>query len=421
MSQTPPPTPAEDPTAGSSGANGPAAASSGASSQSATPRAASPSPKVGEVAAWLATRYPAALAEDWDSNGLTCGDPAAPVRRILLAVDPNRAVADEAAAMQADLLITHHPLLLRGVRTVAADTAKGAVLHRLIGNRIALCNSHTPADSAEGGVADALADALVILWDREPLVPRGVQSVLKLTVHIPTDQAETMLDALAAAGAGRMGDYERCAYTVEGIGHFTPTAAANPTIGRPGVSETVGETRIEMVLPPSLRHAVETALLAVHPYEEPAYDFVALQPQTAHTGLGRIGRLAEPRSLWDLAHRLHGVLPWTAGGVRLLGEPTRMVERIAVCPGAGDSLIDVAAARGADVYITGDLRHHPVTEAVEALQAGGRDMAFLDVSHWASEWMWLPSLAREVRTRFPGVEVRVSTLPTDPWTAIVAK
>jgi len=271
--------------------------------------------------------YPPSTAEDWDAVGLVAGDPAAPVRKVLLAVDPVEEVADEALAWGADLLVTHHPLFLRPVHSVAATTFKGSLVHRLIRGGCALYVAHTNADAAERGVADALADALDLLH-RVPLVP-----------HAPSS-----------------------------------------------------------------------------PHEPP------------RTGTGRVGRLAEPTTLRGFAQRVAEVLPPTMQGVRVAGDLDARVESVAVVGGSGDSLFDAVRASAADVYLTSDLRHHPVSELRErARLEGGGDAGtpyLVDVPHYASEWPWLryaaEDLERELARSGAAVETRVSTLVTDPWTARIA-
>ena len=260
-----------------------------------------------EVLAALDARYDPALAESWDAVGLVCGDPDEPVGRVLFAVDPTTAVVDEVIATGADLLVTHHPLLLTPVHGVPGDDPKGRLVHRLIRAGAGLFVAHTNADRApDSGVNDALA------------------AVLGLTGTVP--------------------------------------------------------------LEPS-----------------------AVDPRA---GLGRVGELAEPLTLRAFAERVAAVLPATAGGVRVAGDPEREVRRIAVCGGSGGSLFASAAAAGADVLLTSDLRHHPVSEALEA---GGP--ALCDVAHFASEWPWLPVAAEVLHRDLSGrVEVAVSRRRTDPWT-----
>ena len=255
-------------------------------------------------------RYDPATAASWDAVGLVCGDPAAPVRRILLAVDAVGATVDEALASGADLLLTHHPLLLTPVTSVAATTPAGALVHRLVRGGCALLTAHTNADLARDGVSDALADAL------------GV----------------------------------------------TGTTPVEPSPDDPGA------------------------------------------------GLGRVGDLAATVPLATFAERVRDVLPRTAHGVRVAGDPDLPVRRVAVLSGSGGDDLAAASRVGADVIVTSDLKHHV---ALDHLAAGGP--ALVDVAHFASEWPWLPHaaglLARDLAAGGFVVEVAVSEIVTDPWTA----
>ena len=263
---------------------------------------------VGQVQAVIEQLWPIAGAEGWDAPGLLAGSPSAEVRSILLAVDAVLDTVDEAVASGADLLLVHHPLLLRGVTSVAADRYKGAVITRLIKADCALVAAHTNADVVETGTSAVIAAAL------------GLQNPLPIV----------------------------------------------PSAGIP--------TR----------------------------------------GIGRVGRLSEPTTLGALARRLAEILPATASGIRVSGEFDAPISSVALCGGAGDSLLSEPAVLAADVYITSDLRHHPASEARENARVAGGP-ALIDVSHWASEWLWLETAAAELRTALPGVTVTVSELRTDPW------
>lgn len=251
--------------------------------------------------------WPTATAESWDRVGLVSGRSDAPLTKVLLAVDAVAATVDEAREWGADLLFTHHPLLLRGIHTLDEETSKGALLARLIRSGCALYAAHTNADAPEGGVSDVFARRLG-LADAVPIVP-----------------------------------------------------GADPA-----------------------------------------------------AGIGRRGLLPEPVSLRAFAERVSSVLPPTVTGVRVAGDPDRIIEAVAVLGGAGDSLLDHPLVRGADVYVTSDLRHHPAQESLEQ-SATSRGPALVDVAHWASESLWLEGATERMRAALPEVEFRVSTLRTDPW------
>ncbi|TDU87295.1 dinuclear metal center YbgI/SA1388 family protein [Kribbella voronezhensis] len=373
-------------------------------------------PTLGDVLAVLDALYDPAWAESWDAVGLVTGDLDQPVRKILFAVDPMRVVVDEAISGNFDLLVTHHPLLLRGVNSVAATTPKGKVIHDLIKSGTALHVCHTNADNANPGVSDALARKLN-LQDTRPLKALPQDPMDKLVVYVPVDDTQKVIDALAAIGAGQIGDYDRAAWMSAGEGTFRPREGANPAIGKVGEIEVVPESRVEMVLPRHRRRAAVEAIRSAHPYEEPAFDIFELAALPSDLGGGRIGVLAEPLTLEGFAATVAANLPPTQHGVRVSGDLQRRVESVAVVGGAGDSEFDRVRAAGVDAYVTADLRHHPATEA----RAYDEGPALIDVAHWASEWPWLEDAERLVADRLASrgftISTTVSTICTDAWTA----
>ena len=365
--------------------------------------------RLADVIEVLDEAYPPRLAQSWDSVGLVCGDPDDVLDSVTVAIDATPAVVDEVP--DAGLLLAHHPLLLRGVDTVAASTPKGALVHRLIRTGRALFTAHTNADSASPGVSDALAQALGLTVDGvlEPL--SGAADLDKWVIYVPRENAEAVQAAVFDAGAGHIGDYSHCSWSVSGIGQFLPHDGATPAVGSVGTVERVDEDRFEVVAPARARAAVLAAMRAAHPYEEPAFDIFALVPPPGDAGLGRIGSLSQPESLRAFVSRVGAALPQTSWGVRAAGDPDAPVSRVAVCGGAGDSLLATAAGADVQAYVTADLRHHPADEHRRA-----SNVALIDVAHWASEFPWCDQAADLLRSRFgAALPVHVSTLRTDPW------
>ena len=352
--------------------------------------------------------------------GLTAGAPGDEVRRVHFAVDPTQEVADEAVAAGAQLLVTHHPLFLRGVHGIAETSAGGRVVTTLVRAGCALFTAHTNADVARPGVSDALA-AVLGLQDTRPVEPlrEGAGEPLdKLVVFVPTADRSRLLDALAAAGAGGIGAYDRCAWWSAGTGTFRPLEGAAPAIGAVGIVEEVAEDQLEMVYARRLRAAVVAALRATHPYEEPAFDLIELAgeplPGPQARGLGRVGELAEPMRLDAFVERVARALPATAWGVRATGDGAQQIRRVAVCGGSGGELAGPAAALGAQVLVTSDARHHHTLDSTAAY-----GIAIVDAAHWATEHPWLHSAAALLQARLAAtvgnVTTYVSDLVTDPW------
>ncbi|GAB3701538.1 Nif3-like dinuclear metal center hexameric protein [Mariniluteicoccus flavus] len=372
---------------------------------------------VADVLSVLESHYPPRTAESWDKVGLVCGDPDQPVTRVLLAVDITGAVLDEAERVGAELVVAHHPLLLRGVHAIDTRDPKGRIVWRAATRGISLYAAHTNADIPDDGVCAALARAIG-LAELEPLEARHRGPALdQLAVFVPCESTEVVVDALAEAGAGALGAYDRCHFTVTGTGSFRPMEGADPHTGAVGEVARVAEDRVEMVVPRSRRARVVAALLAAHPYEEPAYSVTELAPTAPDAAIGRIGRLAPPLTAAAFAQQVADAVPATVTGVRLAGDADRTIERVAVLAGAGDSHLDAARKAGVDAYVTSDLRHHPATEALEHTDAP----VLLDVAHWAAEWTWLPVLDQILADELPGVARHVSTLRTDAWTAVFGR
>ncbi|BBH18385.1 GTP cyclohydrolase 1 type 2 [Nocardioides baekrokdamisoli] len=366
-------------------------------------------PALGDVVDLVHSWFPPSTAESWDAVGLVSGDPAAPVRTILLAVDAAPEVAAEAASIGADLLLVHHPLFFKPVHSVAATTPKGRTLWTLSSAGCALLAAHTNADQAVGGVSESMAYALG-LTDLEPLV--GSTALDSLVTYVPVDAAAAVRAALAAAGAGGVGNYDTASFSNGGTGRFRPLEGARPAVGVVGEVEEVAEERIEVILPRSARAAVVSALLGAHPYETPAYQVIELvSTADATSGHGRIGSI-EPTTLRLFAETVSAALPATAAGIRIGGDLDKPIRRVALCGGAGASFLPDVARTDADVYVTSDLGHHT---AGEFLEAGGA--ALIDVPHWAAESTWLPVVAARLREALGDkVEVVVSEVVTDPWT-----
>lgn len=359
----------------------------------------------------LEAAYPPALAESWDQVGLICGDPDAQVTKVAFALDCTQEVADRAVAQGAQLLVVHHPLLLRGVHSVAANTPKGKVIHTLLAGGCALFAAHTNADSARPGVSDKLAE-LVGVTPGRPIKPVILDATDHWGVHVPPTAAADLKRALFEAGAGQIGNYRECAFSFEGTGEFTPIEGANPTDGAVGTHYTADEIRIEFVARAADRRRIVEKLREVHPYEEPAFDVVQMadtRDLEKATGLGRIGELEEPMTLREFTQQVANALPETAWGVRAAGDPEQIVRKVAVSSGSGDSFLADVAKLGVDVYVTSDLRHHPVDEH---LRAGGP--AVIDTAHWASEFPWTEQAESIVSPL--GVDTEILRIRTDPWT-----
>ncbi|MBV8929520.1 MAG: Nif3-like dinuclear metal center hexameric protein, partial [Mycobacteriaceae bacterium] len=260
------------------------------------------SARLTEIIAALEQAYPPWLAQSWDSIGLVCGDPDEKVDTVTVAVDATPPVIAEVP--ERGLLLAHHPLLLRGVDTVAASTPKGVLIHDMIRTGRSLYTAHTNADSASPGVSDALAAAIGLTVERVLAPISDGTETDKWVVYVPPKSADAVREAMFGAGAGHIGDYSQCSWSVTGEGQFLPHDGASPAIGSVGTVERVTEDRVEVIAPASVRTAVLAAMRAAHPYEEPAFDVFALVPLPGDVGLGRIGTLEAPEPLRAFVSRV---------------------------------------------------------------------------------------------------------------------
>ncbi len=348
--------------------------------------------------------FPPALAEEWDSVGLQAGDRSWAADHVLVALDPTLEVVREAAERGCGLLITHHPLVLRPLARVDLAKPVGRVVAEALSSRVAVIACHTNADAARPGVTDALAEALD-LRVTGVLRPSRPTERVKLVTFVPPEATAKVLEAMALAGVGVIGEYTHCSFRVRGTGTFLPSPRANPLVGERGELNEVEEDRLEVVVPRERLGAALEAMITAHPYEEVAHD---VYPLVGGEGLGP-GRLAEPAGELAASELVERCRERLGRAVRSAGELDRSVGVVALCGGAGASLISDAIAAGADAYITGDVKHH---QALDAVTAG---LTVIDAGHHGTEWPFVRTLAAVLSRSQPDATVSVSETSTDPF------
>lgn len=367
------------------------------------------------VADWLGlldAAYPMRHALEWDNVGLQIGDPAWLVQRVLVTLDVTSAVIDEAAQVEGTLLVAHHPVLFKPLGRLTPGTPAGRLALAAATRRIAITAVHTNLDVATdgSGTSDPTAQAIGLV-DQQPLaVTVDAADICKLVTFVPPEACAALIEGLAAAGAGHIGDYTQCSFRVAGTGTFTPATSANPYSGQIGQRNEVEEFRLEMDVPRGRLSHVVAALHHLHPYEEVAYDVVPLV-SGGERGLGIVGNLPSPMRLDALAEMVTDRLP--APHLRFAGDPSQPVTRVAIVGGAGDGHVPDAIAAGAEVLITGDLRHHV---ALDALELG---LSIIDAGHHATEHAAMPGFAQRLdelrQVHQLSAPVLVSRTPTVPW------
>jgi dinuclear metal center YbgI/SA1388 family protein len=352
-----------------------------------------------DVLAALHRLAPLDLAEEWDNVGLLLGSLDQPVQRVMTCLTVTAATVAEACQENADLVVTHHPLFYRPVKRITDQTDEGRLVLSLMRAGIAVYSAHTAYDNAPGGINDQIASILE-LQSIHPLRPALAERQCKIVVFVPESDLAKVSDALFAAGAGVIGQYRECSFRLAGTGTFFGTEQTQPTVGQKGRREEVPEWRLEVICPERLVDEAIRALRAAHSYEEPAYDVYPLRPSYRPGGAGRVGRLPREVTLHMLVEQVRQ--HWHQEAVRFVGEPERIVRRVAIACGAGRDLLPDALRAAADVIVTGEMRFHDLLAA----QAEGLSVILL--GHYSSERFAMENLARRLAELLPELTVWAS-------------
>ncbi|MCE5199045.1 Nif3-like dinuclear metal center hexameric protein [bacterium] len=354
---------------------------------------------VADVVEYLENIAPSDLAAEGDPVGLQAGRLASIVNKLYVSVDTSPPVIDKAIEMGADMIVAHHPLIYTPLASLAEDgtiAAKSVV--KLIRAHAALYVMHTNWDMAPGGVNDVLANVLGVIGCI-PLTNISQDTFYKIVVFVPDEAVEPVRNAMAEAGAGRIGQYTHCSFRVKGTGSFVPLPMADPYVGDIGKLAEVDEYRLEMVCVGSWVQNVLEAMVEKHPYDQVAYDVYELTNEPVIYGYGRVGNLREPMSLEEFAEHVRVTLG--VKYIKIAGDTEKPIKRVAVCGGSGSSQFKEAAALGADAYVTGDTKHHDI------LDANALGLAVIDAGHFETEKPAMVLLADMLKKQYAGNGVNV--------------
>ncbi|MGI6129086.1 MAG: Nif3-like dinuclear metal center hexameric protein [bacterium] len=332
--------------------------------------------KASYVTSLIEELAPKRLAEDWDNVGWQVGDSRSDVTTVLVSLDPSPGALAEAKRLQAELLITHHPLLFRPLKRLRLDVPAERLIAQFLEAGVNVYTAHTNLDNAPQGTSQVLANKLG-LTDTEVLVPGQRQKLYKIVTFVPPSHVGNVRQALAAAGAGWIGNYSHCTFQVAGKGTFLPFPGTNPHIGQPGVTQCVDELRLETIVAEEHLGLSINRMLAAHPYEEVAYDVYPLVREGQVYGLGRVGTLPKKITLVDLCQRIKEALELPI--VTVTGDKNKPIHKVAVCGGSGSSLVGRAHFVGADVLVTGDVKYH------DAMEADLLGLSLVDAGHAGTE------------------------------------
>jgi len=358
---------------------------------------------VSEITSCIETFAPLALQESYDNSGLQVGDAASSVAAVLLTLDITEEVVDEAIAKGIDMVVAHHPLIFSGLKRLTGTTEVERIVAKAIRNNICLYAAHTNLDIASNGVSFNMGEKLG-LKDLRVLDPLE-NNLQKIVVFVPEANAQTVRDAMFEAGAGDIGNYHSCSFNQSGIGTFMAGKGANPFVGKVDELHRESEVRVEMICPEFLTGKVIHRMVAVHPYEEVAYDIFPLANKNAYLGLGAVGTFPKPVAVDEFLTLVKKI--FSVPSVRYTNPVSKTISRVAVCGGSGSSLLGKAIASGAQAFITGDIKYHNFFDAKGKL-------LLMDIGHFESEYSSLEILSSLIKKNFPNFAVYRAETNSNP-------
>lgn len=356
-----------------------------------------------ELTDFLEKLAPLAYQEEYDNSGLLVGSPDEEIKSALISLDCTEAVVDEAIRKGCNLIISHHPIVFKGLKKFNGKNYVERVVMKAIKHNIALYAIHTNYDNVLDGVNKALADKLGLI-NPNILAPKpGV--LKKLVTFCPTAHADEIRQALFTAGAGQIGKYSECSYTTEGLGTFKAGLGSDPFVGQIGEQHREGETRIEVIYSIASEGKVLNALFETHPYEEVAYDLYTISNTHPQVGSGMLGELENPMNELDFLKLVKKQLNCSViRHTELLGKP---VQKVAICGGSGSFLLPQALKSGADIFITADYKYHEFFDAE-------RQIVIADVGHYESEQFTQMLLFERISEKFPNFALHLTEQNTNP-------
>ena len=361
--------------------------------------------KVRDITRVLEEWAPTVLQESYDNSGLLVGDLSAKVTKVLISLDCTEEVVAEAEREGAELIVSHHPIIFSGLKRLTGNTHVERTVLRAIKSGIALYAIHTNLDNVASGVNFELATALGCTPESLKILRPKSESLHQVTVYCPSAYADKVRDAMFQAGAGSIGDYDRCSFNLVGEGTFRPGSDSMPFIGEKGQDHSEPETKIELLVEKRLSRSVVEAAANVHPYEEMAYFISPLENKDENIGAGMIGELPQPMT-WEafLDHAKHAL---KATHVKHTNPVSEFVSTIAVCGGSGSFLLRDAIGKKADVFLSSDFKYH------EFFDAEGK-ILIADVGHYESEWRTSTLIANVIKQKFTKFAVRLASSNTNP-------
>ncbi len=358
--------------------------------------------KISEIMNCLEQVAPLQLQESYDNAGLITGESGWEVTGVLVTLDATEAVIDEAISKKCNLVVAHHPIVFSGLKKINGKTYVERTIIKAIKNDIAIYAIHTNLDNVQQGVNQKIAEKLGLI-NTQILQPKS-GLLNKLVTFVPHASLEQVKKAIFEAGAGNIGNYDECSFTVTGNGTFRGNENSNPAAGKPGQQHTEPESRLETIFPSYLKNKVLAALFQAHPYEEVAYDIYPLENQWNGVGAGLIGELQEPMESINFLKHLK--IKMNIEAIRYT-EVDKPIRKVAVCGGAGSFLLRHAISAGADAYVSADFKYHEFFDAENKVMIA-------DIGHYESEFFTKELLKEIILEKFPTFAVLLSEINTNP-------
>jgi dinuclear metal center YbgI/SA1388 family protein len=356
-----------------------------------------------DICALLEEFAPLALQESYDNAGLLVGERNREIGGVLLCIDVTEAVVEEAIAKQCNMIVAHHPLIFRPVKRITGEDYIQRCIIKAIKHDIAIYAAHTNLDSVLQGVNDRICRKIGL--ENSRILAPLAGNLLKLVTYVPTASAQRLRDALFASGAGNIGQYDSCSFNSEGFGTFRAGDESHPFVGKQGELHREPETRVEVIVPSHLKAAVEKALSAAHPYEEPAYDWIPLANTWCQAGMGMIGDLPHKEDERDFLLRLKSV--FSVGAIRHTAFTGKQIRRVAVCGGSGASLLAPAIRAKADVFVSADFKYHDFFGTENRILVA-------DIGHYESEQFTKEIFFEQIQKKLPTFAIRFAECEVNP-------
>jgi len=359
--------------------------------------------KLKEITNYFENLAPLSLQESYDNAGLIVGDANAEISSVLVTLDVTEEVVEEAINKKAQLIVAHHPIIFSGLKKITGKNYVERTIIKAIKNDIAIYAAHTNIDSVTGGVNSKICEKLQL--DNCKILQPASGQLKKLVTFIPVDYSDKVRDAVFAAGAGTIGNYDSCGFTAEGSGSFRGGENSEPFVGEKGKIHNEKEVRFETIFPAYLQGKVIQALLNLHPYEEVAYDIYSLDNKFDKVGMGMIGSFATPKPEKDFLIQLKNT--FNTGVIKHTALKNKEVKKVAVCGGSGSFLLKQAIAAGADFFVSGDFKYHEFFDAENKI-------VIADIGHFESEQFTKELFYELLTKKFPKFALHLSEANTNP-------